>query len=123
MFEKAVRTKLRIKSDRGLLSVEDVWDLSLQELNKMAKSLNKEMKEQAEEDFLEETGTEDLKTKLRFEIVLYVLKTKKAEKESLENEVARKAKKEKLLNILDKKLDAETEEMSIDDIRKEIDSL
>lgn len=38
MFDKVTRLKLRFESNKGLLSVEQVWDLSLTALNEMAKA-------------------------------------------------------------------------------------
>ena len=78
MFEKASRLKLRFASTRGGLSVEDLWDLSLANLNGLAKGINKAIKASEEEDFLKEAKKTDTEAKLAFEIVLHILNTKKA---------------------------------------------
>ena len=44
MFEKAARLKLRFTSPSGVVSVEDLWDLSLTRLNKVAQHVNNELK-------------------------------------------------------------------------------
>lgn len=44
MFEKASRIKLRYSTNRGVLSVEDLWDLSLEQLDPIAINLNKSLK-------------------------------------------------------------------------------
>lgn len=123
MFEKALRMKLRFYTDRGVLSVEDLYDLSLQDLNKIAKSLNKELKEADEEDFLEEKSESDVKIELAFNLVIYVLNEKKAEMEIRKNAKAIKEQKDKILNIIAEKQDEATRSMSIEDLQKELDKL
>lgn len=123
MFEKASRMKLRFMSDRGQLNVEDLWDLSLTKLNGLAKHLNKAIKEMEEEDFLQEAKASDAVTKLKFDIVLHTLNTKKAERDALKDKQAKKVEKEKLLALLQKKEDAEEELMTKEEILKKIDKL
>ncbi len=123
MYQKANRLKLRFNSDKGLLLVEDLWDLPLTQLNKIAKTLNKELKTAEEEDFLEDASSEDKITKLRFDIVIDVLNTKKEENKRKNEATERKAKKEKLLDILSKKQDESLENMSEDDLKKAINDL
>lgn len=123
MFEKASRLKLRFDSDKGLLHVEDLWDLPLQGLNVIAKGLNKELKSSEEEDFLEEKSAGDRIIKLKFDIVLHIIKTKKSEAEKRADASEKRARKEKLMNILEKKQDAGLEEKSEKDLIKEIKDL
>ena len=82
MYKTAARTRLRIKTGRGMVSVEDLWDLTLTELNNIAKALNKKLKKQDEEDFLGEDTKEDEITKLEFDIVIDILTTKKKERDA-----------------------------------------
>lgn len=123
LFEKASRNKYRFQSARGSLSSEDLWDLSLSSLNGLAKSLNKQIKESEEEDFLKEARAADTETKDRFDIVLHVLNTKKAEHEAREAAVEKAEKKRKLLEILARKQDASLEGMSEDELKAQIASL
>ncbi len=123
LFEKATRLKLRFNTNVGMLAVEDLWDLSLPGLNDLAKSLNRDIKESKETDFLKEISTEDTVTKLQFDIVLHVLNTKKSEADERKNAAVRKEKKEKLLAILARKQDSALEDMSEDDIKKMLEEL
>ncbi len=121
MFEKASRLKLRFQSSKGNLSTEDLWDLNLQQLNTVAKSLNKKLKESEEDDFLEEKSEEDTITKLKFDIVLSVLETKKNENKLHREESKKRVEKQKILEILAKKQDESLENMSEEDLKKELE--
>jgi hypothetical protein len=123
MFEKATRLKLKFNSNRGILTTEDLWDLSLQDLNKLAKTLNKEIKIQKEDDFLEDVSKEDEVTKLKFDLVLYILKTKKKEAQAIKDATAIKIEKEKILAILAKKQDDSLENMSEDELKEKLKNL
>lgn len=118
MFLKASRLKLRWNSNRGFLTLEDLWDLSLQNLNSLAKSLKKELKAEAEEDFLEEKSDEDTITKLKFDIVLEILNTKKLEAKLASEASATKAHNQKILGLIAKKQDESLEAMSVEDLKK-----
>lgn len=123
MFLKASRERLRFTTDKGLLSVEDLWALSLQQLNKIAKALNKELKVSAEEDFLGDTSVEDTITKLRFDIVLKIIEIKKEEAKVKREASSRKERKQKLLGILAEKEDDVLKGMTPEEIRKELADL
>lgn len=123
MFEKASRMKLRFDVYCGVISTEDLWDLDLSQLNAAAKGLNKEIKEVEEEDFLHETKPEDKILKLKFDLVLHVLNTKKAESKRHLEATERKVKKDKLLSILEKKQDAASEGKSVEELMDEISAL
>jgi hypothetical protein len=118
MFEKASRLKVRFDSTQGLLTVEDLWDVPVTQLNTIAKGLNKKLVEAREEDFLEEESAEDEILKLRFDIVLYVLKTKQAGIKAIRDQTKKKEQKEKILGIIAKKQDDSLENMSEDELKK-----
>ena len=123
MFEKATRLKVRWDSTKGPLSVEDLWDLKLEELNILAKNLNKELKTEEEDDFLNEVSEVDEVTKLKFKIVIQILETKKAEKKAREGAANRKIQKDKILDILAKKESDSLEGKSEKELKKMLEDL
>lgn len=123
MFDKATRIKLRFSTDRGTLSVEDVWDLNLTQLNTLAKSLNRKNKEAAEEDFLSTKSEVDTLDKLRFDIVIYILETKKAENVARDEAKNKKAKREEIMTIIQQKQVEAQKGKSIEELMKELDAL
>lgn len=53
LFETATRNKMRFPF-RGMISVEDLWDLSLTNLDSVFKTLNAEAKNQKKKVFLKQ---------------------------------------------------------------------
>lgn len=123
MFEKAARLKLRFNTVKGLLTVEDLWDLPLTKLNEIAKGLNKKLKTIEEEDFLEEVSKEDEQAKLEFDIVIHILNTKKKEKDIQKNMVKKKAEKQKILDIIERKQDSSLEDLSVDELKAKLNEI
>ena len=68
IFEYAVRNKLRFPF-RGMLSVEDLWDLRVEDLDKVFKVLNAQVKEQKEESLLDKKSKEDAVLDIQIEII------------------------------------------------------
>ena len=68
MFEVATRLKLRFPY-RGMISVEDLWDLSVQSLDKVFKALNSQRKQAQEESLLNAKSSEDEVLDTQIEIV------------------------------------------------------
>lgn len=123
MFKEASRIKLRFTSRKGDLTVEDLWDLSLTELNTIAKRLSQDLKDSKEENFLEEKTAEDLETKLGFDIVLDIIKTKQAVNKKKREAVDRKEKKEKIMALISEKKDEGLKQKSVEELEKELADL
>lgn len=122
-FEKSSRMKLRFETDRGVISTEDLWDLTLPQLNKLAKALNREIKNSEEDDFLKETTSEDTVTKLRFDIVIHILETKKEEKKARAEASSKREEKQRLMGILERKQHEEDEALTPEQLLEKINSL
>lgn len=78
MFEKASRLNLRFSTSKGSLAVSDLWALPLTSrtgtsLDSIAMNLNKLLKECAEESFVATPTKVNTETKLRFELVKYII--------------------------------------------------
>jgi hypothetical protein len=123
IFEKAVRAKLTFMTDRGVISIQDLFDLSLKRLNAMAIDLNKQLKESKEESFLDDVSDEDTRIKLAFDIVFSVLTTKKEEAKAQKEAGANKIKREKILGILAKKQEDALENLTEDQLLEQLKDL
>lgn len=125
MFEKASRQKLRFPY-QGSISVEDLWDLGVEQLDSLFKALNSRLKEQSEESLL---GTkpyhsaEDERVTLSVAIVRHVVEVKLAEAAEKSLAKERKAKRQKLLEILESKKEGELQGLSMEELQKRLDEL
>jgi hypothetical protein len=94
IFEKAGRAKLRYESGKGLLSTEDLWDIPLTTLDKMAIAAQKQLKEDGETtSFLVNRTKANSELALRFEVLKHVITTRVAEADAAK---ARTASREQL---------------------------
>lgn len=129
IFEYATRNKLRFSSIRGELTIEALWDAPLRSrddfnLNTIAKTANKALKEISEESFVETTKTaEHTRREAAMEVVKYVIDTKLAEETAATNRTAKKQEKEKLLSILAEKQAGKLSELSEKELQKRIAAL
>lgn len=121
MFIKASREKMRF-SYKGILMVEDLWDLPVTELDKIYKNLNAKAKESAEESLLSES-TEDETLNTQIEIIKYIVSVKLEERDKAKKAKERKEQKEKIMSIIASKQDEALQGKSIDELTKLLDEL
>jgi len=122
MFEKAAKLKLRF-AHKGLCSVEDLYDLSVEELDSIYKGINAKLKETKEESLLETKNAADEILELKINIVKHIVVTKLAEQQARENEALMAGKKQKLLGIIADKQDEELKGKSFDELNELVNSL
>lgn len=129
LFEYATREQLRFSSNRGMLSVEDLWELPLTSrdgcnLDSVAKATNNALKAMAEESFVE-TRSNPAKAieERKLEIVKHIIAVKLEENATKRTAAARKEQKDKLLNILAEKQEGKLRELSVEEIQAQIAAL
>ena len=122
-FEKASRLKLRFATTKGNLSVEDLWDLPLTVLNELAKTLSRKIKTDQEEDFLRKKPKTSIEVQLAFDITKYIIDTKLEENEIRRLAKEKREKKQKILELINKKQDEALGEKSIEELEKELEDL
>jgi len=122
MFELATRNKMRFPY-KGLVSVEDLWDLTPRNLDSIFKVLNSQLKQVKEESLLDVRTKEDKELDLQIELVKYVVRVKLEEAELRKQAVEKKEKKQKLMAILAEKQDESLKNMSEADIQKMLDEM
>ncbi len=121
MFETAVRTKMRFPY-RGLISVEDLWDLGVNALDSVFKALNAEKKRAEEESLLVTKNKEDEVLETKIAIVRYIVSVKLEEKAAREKAVADKEKKQKIMQIIAEKKDEVLKNASIEELEKMLEN-
>lgn len=117
MYKEALQKKLRFKTNKGMITTEDLFDLSLQNLNTLAIMLDKKISEAPKKSFIEELPAEENDDELRFNIVKDVINIKlKARKDNIDKAQA-DAQKRRILEILAKRNDEELEKKSTKELR------
>jgi hypothetical protein len=122
MFEKAVRLKLRF-THKGLCTVEDLWDIPLESLDRIFKELNTKLKTQKEESLLATRSKEEEILDLKISIVKHIVEVRLSEQKARKDLAAKLSKKQNLLGIIAEKQDNALRDMSVDDLTKLVDEL
>lgn len=123
LFKTATKAKTRFQSEKGNLTTEDLWSLTLTQLNTVAKAIAAEIKNEGEEDFI--GGGSKTATALTFklDVVKAVIAEKQADAAATKNAAAVSQERAKLLDLLAKKEDASLEALSADEIRAKLAQL
>jgi len=121
-FEVAIRSKMRFPF-KGLVSVEDLWDLSPQNLDSIFKTLNSELNKVKEESLLNTKTKEDKELDVKIEIVKYIVSVKLEEEQSRLKAKAQKEQKQKILEILAAKQDESLQNKSIEELTAMLDEM
>ena len=123
MYKKALRTKLRFSTPKGKLTTEDLFDLSLTDLNNLAITLDKKLSETPRKSFISDIAPDTQEDELRFNIVKDVITLKLVERNAAQNAKAKAAEKAQLLEILHRKKNEALETLSVAEIEAKIAEL
>ena len=125
MYKKASQQKLRIATSRGMLSVEQLWDLPKEEIGQLAVALRKRIKDargingDSELDFLQPAEhAEETTDELTFRILKDIYQTLQANEDSACRLAAKRQRNRKLLEVIARKQDQELEGKSIEELEK-----
>jgi len=122
IFEVAVREKYRFPF-KGMISVEDLWDLNVQSLDSVFKTLNSQLKQVKEESLLNTKSQQDQELDTKIEIIKYIVKVKQEEEQLRLKAREQREQKQKLLEIYASKQDADLLNKSAEEIKAMIDQL
>ncbi len=118
IFIEASKKKYRFDF-RGMIFVEDLWDLGLEDLNTIFKNLSAQLKAQKSEESLLETAknecVETLENKIA--IIKYIADVKKDEIQKRQNAKAAHDRYNKIMEIIEEKSNAELQDKSLDELK------
>lgn len=117
MYKEASRLSLRFQTSKGPLTVEQLWTLSLTDLDTLASSLDTAL-DKSTKSFIGKKSKEDTMLKLRFDIVIDIINTLLAEQEAKSNAQKDKAYNEKIASLILEKQDEELKKLSVDELKK-----
>lgn len=119
-YKLASKAKLRFQTSRGVLSVEQLWDLSLEDLDSLAVSLEAAHKESGKKSFLNKTSVKDKMAKLAFDVALDILNSKVEDNEAALEAIETKQFNEKILNLIAEKQDDNLRGLSIAQLKAKL---
>ena len=129
IFKKASKKKLRFSTNRGVLSVEQLWDLSKDEIRQLVIKAREAAKKSSGEvndselSFLDAPAkTKATDDELRFEILKDIYLTKKSAEEKAQKKAEIKRNNQKLLELIARKQDEALEKKSIKELEKMLES-
>jgi hypothetical protein len=123
MFTKASRIKLRFDTPKGLLSVEDLWDLPLTSatgkanLDDIAKAAFQALKGSEVVSFVMRDKVADPTVQLRFDIIKFIIDTRLAENEAASTAQVNKERKQKFLALIEQKEFEQVASKSLDELK------
>lgn len=125
IFEIAARAKLRFASPRfASLTTEDLFDLSLTQLDEVAKGINRQINAEKEESFLSKNKNavrKDLELKLEIvKSVIETIETEKAEAVAAQNKAR---ERQKLIDALAEAEHREVQSKTPEELRAELAAL
>lgn len=119
-FVTASRLKVRFETAKGLLTVEDLWDLPLDRgrvnLDDLAIALSRELKGDTE-SFVNKTKTANTELKVKLDVIVHVIETRLKEQEEAAHARMRLEKKQQILEIIARKENKDLEEKSLDELK------
>lgn len=122
-FIEAARKKIRFGTSQGQLAVEDLFDLSLPSLDKIAVALDAQLQQSGRKSFIDAPVKGLAETQLAFDIAKYVIDVKLAEKAEAKLAAERKSQVDFLKGLLEKKQLAELEGMTTEQITAKLAEL
>mgnify|MGYP007106423175 FL=1 len=122
LFIKATKKNYQFPF-RGMINVIDLWELSVQNLDLVFKSLNADYKKSEEESLLSTQTKESEELSEKIEIVKYIVNEKLTEKKAREDAKKNREMKQRLLEIKAKRQDAALEGLSDAELDKMIQAM
>jgi hypothetical protein len=102
-FEIATRKKLRFNSGRGPLSVEDLWDLKLPQLDAIAVSVDEEIANSPKKSFITTRTVANKEAEIKLEILKHIIQVKLEEEDEKLKLIEKREKKAKIMELLEQK--------------------
>lgn len=122
LFEMATRKKFRFPF-KGTISVEDLWDLSVKNLDTVFKALNAEAKQANEESLLAVKSDEDTILEAKIAIVKHIVGVKQAEETEKVKAAANRAQARRIQELIANKQDEALQGKSIEELQAMLSAL
>ena len=122
IFKYAAKNALRFPY-KGMASVEDLFDLGLNELDNIYKTLKKQQKNDAGESLIEDKTPQDTQLEVKLAIVKEIFNDKKIALDKSKKAAEKKAQAQKILSIMNRKQDEALQSMSMEELQAQLDGI
>lgn len=117
IYKFAAKNGLRFISPKGRLTVEDLFRLSLEDLDNIYRALKKLEKDRAEVSLLSDEG-KDENLEVSIKIVEDVYATRKADAEELSAKKTQADRRRRIAELIAEKEDEGLKSMSVEELKK-----
>lgn len=129
LFEVAARNKFRFSTSRGLVTVEDLWDLPLTSttgkanLDDVARAIHANLQSSDNVSFVNTAQVKDETEQLKMDIVKHVISVKLAENAAASQARETREKKQRIMEVMERKKDEALSNASLEDLQKMLEAL
>mgnify|MGYP005775401503 CR=1 FL=1 len=120
VFEYATRRKVRFPF-KGQISTEDLWDLSLENLDDIYKTLKAQVKTEQGESLLRKANPNDELLEVKIALVTHIVNVKLGEREARQKDKERRERNARIKEIIAQKQDADLQNKSVEELEKMLD--
>ena len=120
LHKKASKEKVRFTTKKGLLSSEQLWDLSIKDLDEVVVGLEESYKTSGAKTFIpnvKETS-KDRTEKLKFEVALDILQTKVKDQEVAAKAQETRRHNNRINELIAQKKEGEMNDLSVEELEK-----
>lgn len=117
LFEAAARGKYRFPYN-GSVSVEDLWDLSVEKLDVIYQALEAQAEVLPKKSLLSAHNASNQVLTNKIEIVKHIVSVKLAEAEARKQAAADKEHRQKILALIEEKNDEALRSLSVEELKK-----
>lgn len=122
IFKYAAKHGLRFPY-KGQASVEDLFNLGLNELDAVYKLVKKQQKNDSEESLISDKTPQDTQIEVKLAIIKEIFDDKRAAMERAKAASEKKAQAQKILEIMSRKQDDALQNMSMEELQAQLASL
>ena len=117
IYKQALRQNIRFEF-KGLRSTEELWNLSVEQLDSIFQILNAQRKTKSEESLLSTQNAETAELDLKLEIIRDIVATLLQEKAEREEAANKAVRKQRILETIARKKDDELGNLSVGELEE-----
>lgn len=123
LFIAASRKGYQFTTTKGVIDINDLWQLNLESLDRIAVGLDEAITKAGTKSFIAKRSTSNKELDDKLEIVKYIIQVKQEEADASRTRLEKAAKRARLEEILAQKEDESLKGKSVEEIKKLIEEV